>query len=287
MAGRGLDFEHRFNTSRWAEDLLLKSLNDAPGFLAVRFGISQIRTAKDVTYDKTAWKEPDLLVFTTASLTKSERLSLAGRDLSVENRESFKRGGELHFAVAKAAAAIEVEFSPYQASEMKGRAWTPKTEDQWKRRPLIHAKPPVAPNIWVKEEDLSRLIGWESELRVPIIVAHLFDQEGFAVRLGAVNAFNDRFETPDTDPLRLQMTSGIFKMEQSYDRQDAQGAREKKTVFVVTPAVATKIGEVKDVKVEAQIGLSASKKYVAHVLFTGGRITFSPDFLSMLTSARQ
>ena len=287
MAGRGLDFEHRFNTSRWAEDLLLKSLNDTPGFLVVRFGISQIRTAKDVTYDKTAWKEPDLLVFTTDSLTKSEHQSLAGRDLSAESRENFKRGGELHFAVAKAAAAIEVEFSPYRASEMKGRTWTPKTEDQWKRRPLIHAKPPVAPNIWVKEEDLGRLIGWESEFRIPIIVAHIFDQEGFAVRLRAVSAFNDRFETPGADLLRLQMTSGIFKMEQSYDRQDAQGAREKKTVFVVTPAVATKIGDVNDVKVAAQIGLSASKKYVAHTLFNGGRIAFSPEFLSMLATARR
>lgn len=121
MAGRGIDFEHRFNTSRWAEDLLLQSLNAQRGYLAVRFGMSQVRAAKDVTFDRSAWKEPDLLVYTPGSLTEGEQRALAGRDLSTQSREKFKVEGELHFVVSKAAAAVEVEFSPYRASEMKGR----------------------------------------------------------------------------------------------------------------------------------------------------------------------
>jgi hypothetical protein len=287
MAGRGIDFEHRFNTSRWAEDLLLNSLNAQDNFLAVRFGLSRVRAAKDVVYDKAGWKEPDLLVYDAKALTAQERKWLDGRDLSLEARESFEKGRENNFAVSKAAAAIEVEFSPYRASEMKGRTWIPKTPAQWERRPLKNANPPTAPNIWVKEEDLGRLNAWQAAFEVPILIAHLFDQEAFAVALEKVSTFNDKFETQGTNPIELQMTTGIFKKEQSYDRQDAQGAGEHKTVFVITPGVAVRVGEVKKVQVKAQLGVSASKKYVTHSIFSGGEISFTPEFLQMLLSARQ
>lgn len=286
MAGRGIDFEHKFKTSRWAEDLLLKSLHAQPGLAAVRFGLSQVKAARDVTYDKCSWKEPDLLVYKTADLTEQERKILETGDLSEENRDKLRPGGELHFVVAKACAAIEVEFSPYRASEMKGRYWKPKTAEQWAHRPLKNANPPIAPNIWVKEEDLSRLNGWKGEFGVPIVIAHLFDQEGFAVALKAVNEFNQKFDESDCDQVRLQMTAGIFKKTQTYDRIDAQGAREQKIVFITTPAVATKIGAVKDVVIAAQLGVSTSKKYVTHSIFSGGRIALADEFLSLLINAR-
>ena len=286
MAGRGIDFEHKFKTSRWAEDLLLKSLSAQPGLLAIRFGLSQVKASGDVIYDKSSWKEPDLLVYKISNLTERERKFLETNDLSTESREKIREGGEHHFVVAKASAAVEVEFSPYKASEMKGRLWKPKTVEQWERRPLKNANPPIAPNIWVKEEDLSRLNGWKNEYGVPILIAHLFDQEGFAVALTAVNELNDKFAETGCDQIRLQMTTGIFKKSQTYDRIDAQGAREQKIVFITTPAVATKIGDVKDVNIAAQLGVSSSKKYVTHSIFSGGRIVFTPEFLSMLTSLR-
>jgi len=286
MAGRGIDFEHKFKTSRWAEDLLLKSLRAQTELVVIRFDISKVKAAHEVKYDKSLGKEPDLLIYKTADLTELEQKILEAGDLSEEGREKLRLGGELHFIMAKASAAIEVEFSPYKASEMKGRFWKPKTAEQWERRPLKNASPPIAPNIWVKDEDLSRLNGWENEFGVPILIAHLFDQEGFAVALKAVNKFNDKFSEVGCDQVRLQMTTGIFKKSQTYDRIDAQGAREQKIVFVSTPAVATKIGDVKDVEVAAQLGVSSSKKYVTHSIFSGGRITFTPEFLSMLTSMR-
>jgi hypothetical protein len=286
MAGRGIDFEHKFKTSRWAEDLLLKSLSAHPGLLAIRFGLSQVKASGDVIYDKSSWKEPDLLVYKISDLTERERKFLEANDLSAESREKIREGGEHHFVVAKASAAVEVEFSPYKASEMKGRFWKPKTVEQWERRPLKNANPPIAPNIWVKEEDLSRLNGWENEYGVPILIAHLFDQEGFAVALKAVNKLNEKFSEAGCDQIRLQMTTGIFKKSQTYDRIDAQGAREQKIVFITTPAVATKIGDVKDVNVAAQLGVSTSKKYVTHSIFSGGRIVFTPEFLTLITSLR-
>ena len=287
MAGRGIDFEHKFKTSRWAEDLLLQSLRKTAGFIAIRFGLSEVKADRDVKYDKLALKEPDLLVYETADLTGQERKILDSPDCSAENPEKFKPGSELNFVMAKACAAIEVEFSPYRAGEMRGRDWKPKTAEQWARRPLKHAKPPTAPNIWIKGEDLDRLNKWKAGFGVPILVAHIFDQEGFAVKLEAVNEFFKKLNQVGCDKLELQVTTGIFyQSDYSYDRVDAQGAGEKKPVFNVSPAAAIKIGDVKNVKVEAQLGLSASKKYVTHCIFSGGNITFSPEFLSMLKTMR-
>lgn len=286
MAGRGIDFEHKFNTSRWAEDLLLKSLRAETELVVIRFGLSKVKAAHEVKYDKSLGKEPDLLIYKVSDLTKPEQKILEAGDLSEEGRDKLKRGGELHFIMAKACAAIEVEFSPYKAGEMKGRFWEPKTAEQWERRPLKNANPPIAPNIWVKEEDLSRLNGWEKEFGVPILIAHLFDQEGFAVALKEVNNFNNKFSEVGCDQVRLQMTTGIFKKNQTYDRIDAQGAREQKIVFVTTPAAATKIGDVRDVKIAAQLGVSTSKKYVTHSIFSGGHITFTPEFIAMLTGVK-
>lgn len=287
MAGRGIDFEHRFNTSRWAEDLLLHSLCEQRGLLAVRFGLSQIRAANEVKFDKQAWKEPDLLVYNTQNLTTAERTFLKDRDLSEEKREKFRSRGELAFVIAKASSAIEVEFSPYKANEMTGRNWKPRTPQEWDRRPLKHAKPPTAPNIWIKEEDLGRLNGWESESGVPIVITHLFDQEVFAIPLSAVNSFNALYCREGSNKLRLQMTTGIFKIEQSYDRIDAAGAKERKIVFVVTPAVSMKAGDVENVKVQAQLGLSSSKKYVTHSIFSGGHLNPTPEFLAFLKEAKR
>jgi len=61
--GRGIDFEHRFKTSRWAEDVLLAELNKQSKWIAVRYGLSEVQSAESLGgYRKTDEKEPDLLV---------------------------------------------------------------------------------------------------------------------------------------------------------------------------------------------------------------------------------
>src|SRR6185503_20671752 len=97
--------------------------------------------------------------------------------------------GKLVELLKKALVAIEVEFSPYKAKEMKGRDWMPKTQEQWEKRPLKSALQPVAPNIWVKMEDLEKLCAWERDFKIPIVIAHLFDQEGFSIALKTVKHF--------------------------------------------------------------------------------------------------
>ena len=52
MKGRGIDFEHRFKTSRWAEDLLIRSLVKKNDILTVRFGLSEVRSGEELVYGK-------------------------------------------------------------------------------------------------------------------------------------------------------------------------------------------------------------------------------------------
>ena len=287
--GRGIDFEHRFKPSHWAEDLLIAALGEQHGLLTARFGKSEVVGADKLSYDPNArHKEPDLLVFALAELREEERQILSPPcALTCVDRKRFELGGDLRFTIEKALAAIEVEFSPYRAKEMKGRNWRAKTVEKWDKRPLTTAKPPTAPNIWVKEQDLGKLLNWERDNDVPIVVAHVFDQEAFAVPLREIENFEKECLSRPEDLLKLQHTRGLFKKMQSYDRVDAQGAGEEKPVFVVTPHAATKIGDVEDVVVTSQLSISSSKKYVTYPMFSGGRLTICPEFLTILRAIRR
>lgn len=280
--GRGIDFNHRFATSRWAEDLLIAALNQEGMGLCVRLGLSRTSETGTPNEDDTYVKEPDLLVFNPESLTPEEYGWLRRTDLTALRASEIERSPAMMKIIRKACAAIEVEFSPYRAAEMAGRNWKPRTKAQLARRIFKHANPPTAPNIWVKLEDLPRLQRWQDRFGVPIVVVHLFDQEGFAITLRTIADFERGFPAEVQDQRELQLASGIFRKVQAYDRVDAQGAGERKTVFVVTPAAATKVGEITGVEVSAQWGLSQSRKYVAHILFQGGELSLSPEFLSYL-----
>lgn len=282
--GRGIDFEHRFKTSRWAEDVLLAELNKQKKWIAVRFGLSEVQSTESLgAYSKTDEKEPDLLVLNRSHLNQKQ-IGLIEK-INSEKADSVELllNGELAFLLEKAFVAIEVEFSPYKASEMKGRNWKKKTEAQWEKCPLKHANPPVAPNIFVKEEDLSPLLTWQKRNKIPIVVTHVFDQEAFAISLNQIQKFEALFTSLQSEAQRgLQITTGIFKKIQTYDRVDAQGAAEKKAVYCVSPAASIKSADIKDVQVKAQLGVSPSGKYVSHVIFEGGKVSFTPEYLELL-----
>lgn len=282
--GRGIDFEHRFKTSRWAEDVLLAELNRQSKLITVRYGLSEVQSAESLgEYSKTDEKEPDLLVLNRGQLNQKQISLIEKVNSEKADRVELFLNGELAFLLEKAFAAIEVEFSPYKASEMKGRNWKKKTDAQWEKRPLKHANPPVAPNIFVKEEDLAPLLTWQKRNKIPIVVTHVFDQEAFAISLNQIQKFEILFASLQTEAQRgLQVTTGIFKKIQTYDRVDAQGAAEKKAVYCVSPAASVKSADIKNVQVKAQLGVSPSGKYVSHVIFEGGKVSFTPEYLELL-----
>ncbi|MGH7942841.1 MAG: hypothetical protein ACREFR_17415 [Limisphaerales bacterium] len=139
----------------------------------------------------------------------------------------------------------------------------------------------------MKAEDVDKLLTWQKEFGVPIVIAHLFDQEGFVVGLGELERFRTAYLKDEKSRVHLQITTGIFAKDQRYERVDALGAGEVKPVFIITPAIATRIGKITGVKVNAQLGVSASMKYVSHVIFSGGQIELSPEFIQFLRGVRK
>ena len=211
--GRGIDFEHRFNTSRWAEDLLLETIERTDGLHCFRLGLSQVARNNLVTVEESQYKVPDLLVFHAGDLTTDQLELLRRRDLTLLGASTLFADRELKPIVKKARCAIEVEFSPYRATEMKGRHWQPKDLESLQKRQRKHANPPVAPNIWIKHEDMPRLLRWQRDFGIPIIVAHLFDQEVFATSLRAVDAFARKMQQLASSPheaINAQLQTGIF-----------------------------------------------------------------------------
>ena len=282
MRGRGIDFKQKFNTSRWAEDLLIRSLGASFGLVTVRYGISTfIPEGEKLIYGTSQYKEPDILVFDGDALSAAEKEMLGDGSLDWEERKRLGSTG-LNELLKRALVALEIEFSPYRAKEMKDRHWKIRSPEKWDARPLKHAKPPTAPNIWIKEEDIEKLTAWEKDFGIPIAVAHFFDQEAFAVALAKVWNFRSAYVAQGSDPKKLQVTSGIFAKIQDYDRADMQGAGEQKPVFIVTPASAEKVGDISDVKISSQVDVSGSKKYVSHVIFKGGKIDIRPEFIAFL-----
>ena len=176
MRGRGIDFKQKFNTSRWAEYLLIRSLDDALSVITVRYGISIfVPEGEELVYGNSKYKQSDLLVFKADALSKKEKQLLGDGLLDWKERTALGKAG-LDDLLKRAFVALEIEFSPYRAKEMKARNWKIRTPEKWDAKPLKHAKPPTAPNIWVKEEDIEKLNAWETDYGIPIAVAHFFDQ---------------------------------------------------------------------------------------------------------------
>ena len=94
MRGRGIDFKQKFNTNRWAEDLLIRSLDDAFGVKTVRYGISTfVPEGEELVYRDSKYKEPDLLVFKTDALSVKEKHLLGDGSLDWKERSALGKAG--------------------------------------------------------------------------------------------------------------------------------------------------------------------------------------------------
>ena len=271
--GRGHDFELRFQTSRWAEDLVVAAFRGTD-WIAVRFGASRFRADDKIPARGSPLKEPDLLVFSRADFRAEEIAFLESADFEAHSAEEVGDGTDLRRWVGRACLALEIEFSPYRAAEMSGRHWKPNKRTR--------KDPPVAPNIWVKEEDVPRLSAWQGEFGVPIWILHVFDQEAFSIALDTILKLRKALGRKDADPVRLMNETGIFRKNHQYDRTDAQGAAEIKTVYVITPHGSLLAARVEGVEVTAQVRTAKSMKYFAHILPKGGLIRWTEEFLRVI-----
>ena len=280
--------------SRWAEDLAISGFEETP-LIAVHFGPSSASNMEIINMD-TNIKEPDLLVFRQDSLT-SEELDLLNamndatesgenNQLMICDRNEFDDGGDYSWVINKAIAAIEIEYSASNSLAFRERECQPKMWTLRKRQgPKNIPDPPAAPNVWVKREDLNRLQAWEEKYEIPIIVLHFFNHEAFAVRLSFVRQHLQeisrlaRSSRPRAN--RYMQENGIYANTHEYIHYLAEGASQEKEVVRVAPFASIKAGDVSDVVIATDVS-EQHAKYVAKIIFRGGRIDYSPDFIELL-----
>lgn len=281
--GRGVDFEQRFKASRWAENKVFEALH-TERFLPVRLGTSKVAQIILRGDDEIDFKEPDLLVLDANRISASEQRKLEEQsfDLTEISPATLLQSNQWRFLWKAALFAVEVEFSPYKSTIMKGRNWKPRDPKTNRKLPKS-ANPPVAPNIWVKLEDMPRLGRWQEQFKTNIFIFHVFDEEAFGVSLSTlIEADKILNNLGDQPSVKWQLEKGIFRKEQNYNRGDQEAASERKKVFVVSPAASKRIGLVKGVEIKAQLGLSATGKYVTQVIFEDGFIEILPTMYELV-----
>ena len=294
VRGRGKDFTGNLRMSRWAEDLSISAF-DSTSYIAVHFGASSSTHAPYVEVDLNT-KEPDLLVFRRADLLPEELKFLErmneiteendNSELMTCNRSDFEEGKNLHWVLNKAVCAIEVDQSASNSKAFRERDCEPKPWEIKKRQgPKNLPNPPSAPNVWIKIEDIPRLCAWQENHGVRIVILHLFNYEAFGVTLSDVHSASQRIESfaKSSRPraYRYMRESGFFLKEHNYANNLAQGSSMNKQGILVAPYASTKAADIRDVAVKSEV-FEQHAKYAAKVIFEGGSVKFTPEFMRLI-----
>ena len=129
-------------------------------------------------------KRPDLLVFSSADATVAHQIvaGIGGPERLPFTREDDPRMLRL---LDLALVAIECENSLWRARMMPAFGQGLRPQKRLGGR-LGLAKNAVLPTVIVKDEDLPRLLNWETAARVPIHIWHSFFDLSFGISLADV-----------------------------------------------------------------------------------------------------
>jgi hypothetical protein len=207
---RGSDFLMRFSQGRWAEDILLRTINATDDLRAVPYGPSSVAPSEphemELYFERlnkagTVGKRPDLLVL---SRDDYETVHVQMNEIGLANLP-FTLEADLDFLRSRTIIAAEVENSLWVAREMphygKGVALTelitkprrfrkPEKIARWetwtknvqrfcsksegRNRLKGFLETAKVPTIIIKDEDLGPVAEWETNYNVPIFIFHVF-----------------------------------------------------------------------------------------------------------------
>ena len=187
------------------------------------------------------------------------------------DRSVFEEGNNYHWVLEKSVCAIEIEYSTSNSLSYRERNCAPKPWKLKKRHgPKNLPKPPSAPNVWVKGEDLHRLNAWQEDHNINIIVLHFFNHEAFAVLLSDVyDAAQHIYNLARTSKPRAHkymQEHGIYCTEHDYVNYLSEGSSQTKDVIVVAPFASKKAANISDVNITSYV-VEQHAKYSAKVLF--------------------
>lgn len=300
---RGSDFLMRFSQGRWAEDILVRTINATDNLRAVPYGLSSVAPSDPYELElyferldkaSTIGKRPDLLILPRDDY---EAVHPQLDEIGPANLP-FTPEAELDFLRSRAIIAVEVENSLWVAREMpdygKGvalielmtkprRFRKPEKIAQWEtwtknvqrfcsqseaRRHLKgFLETSKVPTVIIKHEDLGPLTDWETNCNVPIFIFHVFYDEAYYISL--------------QDARELIESGVIFPTEQTFYAPG--GPTTRKRIYKIWYTLAQPLGTMtREPEMSAKFIKDKNGHILPYVHFSGGQMSLSAEILAEL-----
>ena len=275
---RGLDFLMRWMQGRWSEERIINAINDTEEYRAVPYGISRVYIGDSKETIKEYWekyskiekygKRPDIVVF--KKTVYEEIKDQLSEDPTLMSEDEWCP------LIKRSLCAIEAENSLWRASKMP---------DKDLKLPLPRKSNIIAPNIWVKEEDVERLLSWQRIYRKPIYVVQVFYDLAFAARLTTILEKVRKIKEQEEKSRTSEMKKlGLIISTQKYV-DSRSGVAQSKEVYRLHPAAAILFGYlVEEPRLEPKVLETKTGKMLPYVHFSGGTLKLSDEFLAELRS---
>ncbi|MEM1831885.1 MAG: AccI family restriction endonuclease [Sulfolobales archaeon] len=277
---RGLDFLMRNEQGRWAEDLVIDTINDTEKFSAVRYGLSRVVLVKGGREWSEYWekyqkvekygKRPNVLIFKKDVYRsfESELNQLASEygDPSLIPEDEWEK------YVKRAVCALEVEMSLWKASKMP---------DKDMKLPL-KKKDVVAPMIWVKEDDALRLKEWYNKYGKSIYIVQVFYDLAFIAPFLEIIKKAERIlsEPNEKKKIELMKREGLIVSKQKFVDERTSTAVSK-VVYRLHPSAAKVFGILEEPPtIKVDVLEDERGKILPFLKFSGGILRINQEILN-------
>jgi len=277
---RGVDFLIRNEQGRWAEDLIIETINATDDFQAVRYGLSRAIMVKCGKEWAKYWeryqevekygKRPDIIIFEKKDYynirKELESLSSKYGDSSLIPEDEWEK------YIKDAVCAIEVEMSLWKASKMPHKDM---------KLPL-KKKSVVAPMIWVKEDDAFSLEKWYNKFKKCIYVVQVFYDMAYIAPLFLIIEKARKILSVEDKKERneIMKREGLIITTQKFI-DERTGVATERTVYRLHPAIAKEFGRLKrPPNIELKIIEDERGKILPFLKFSNGLLEINQEILN-------
>jgi hypothetical protein len=302
---RGSDFLMRFSQGRWAEDILVRTINATDDLRAVPYGPSSVAPSEpyemELYFERldkagTVGKRPDLLVLPKDGY---EAIRPQLNEIGLANLP-FTPEADLDFLRSRTIIAVEVENSLWVAREMpdygKGvaltelitkprrfrkpekikrwEAWTENvqrfcSQSEARKRLKGFLETAKVPTIIIKDEDLVPVTDWETNYNVPVFIFHVFYDQAYYISL--------------QDARELIENGVILPTEQTFYAPG--GPTTHKHIYKIWYTLAQPLGTmIRQPEMSAKFVKDKNGHILPYVHFSGGEMALSAEILAELRS---
>jgi hypothetical protein len=276
---RGSDFLMRWSQGVWSEQQLVRAVDATGEFFAVPYGPSGVAPTDDVRAYELYFerlehaglgniKRPDLLIFPAV---RREVVGATLAELGGPAELPFTREDDTRMArlISLSVLAVECENSLWKAQQMPAYNAPLRPQKRLGQKSGL-AKSAVLPTVIVKDEDLARLVGWETAHHRPIHIWHAFYDLAFGLSLvrarellaeGLIEGTKQIFQAPGG----ASATKVIYKFYHQYAYPLATSTGEPQ---LVAQSITDKNGHI-----------------LPFVRFEGGGRALTPEALGVLRTA--